>query len=276
VLYLSHTPRSPLSNFVERIWLAIDGQSSRQERILPSGTIELVINLHDDQVRIDRTAGSSRARAFSGVVVSGPYSGVFIIDGRQHAAMMGVHFRPGGAPPVLGAPSGEFTDAHVDLAALWGDAVTRELRERLLASATHRERFQILEDVLTRRLRSTVRQHPLVPFALEQFRPTGLGASVGDVARRAGVSHRRFLTVFTAEVGLTPKVFCRILRFRHLHAVAQRTGHIDWAQLALACGYFDQAHLSNELRKLSGLRPTEYQRHIQQTIDLLPGHIAIP
>ncbi|MPZ20179.1 MAG: helix-turn-helix domain-containing protein [Luteitalea sp.] len=275
MLYLSYTPRPPLSEFVERIWLAVDGQLPRKDRILPSGTIELVVNLREDRVRIDGATDSTRARMFSGVAVSGTYSGVFIVDAMQHAAMMGVHFRPGGAFVVLGVPSGDLTDMHVDLAALWGEAAARELRERLCAAATHRERFQLLEAVLVGRLRSTVRRHPVVPFALERFGPSGLGASVREAARQAGLSHRRFITVFTAEVGLTPKLFCRVLRFQRVHALAQRTGHIDWAQMALACGYFDQSHLANEFRTLSGLSPTEYLRDVQDTLNLLRNHIAI-
>jgi AraC-like DNA-binding protein len=276
MLYLTYTPHAPLNEFVERIWLVSGAQSPRKERILPSGTVELVINLHDDRVQIDRTAQVARARSFSGAVVSGTYSGAFIIDAMQHAAMMGVHFRPGGAFGVLGVPSAEFADAHVDLAALWGAAAARELRERLCAAATHHRRFQYLEEVLAGRLPSRPRLHSVVPFALECFTPTGLGASVRDVARRTGLSHRRFLTIFTAEVGLAPKLFCRILRFRHVHALAQQTGHIDWAQLALECGFFDQSHLANEFRKLSGLTPTEYQRDVQDNRNLLSGHVAIP
>ena len=276
VLYLSHTPRAPLSEFVDRMWLVSGGQVPRKERILPCGAIELVVNLRHDQVRIDRTVHCSDPKTFSGVVVSGTYSGAFIIDAMQHADMMGVHFRPGGAINVLGVPSACFADAHVDLAAVWGEAAARELRERLCAAPTHTARFQHLENALKERLSPRLRLHPAISFALQCFMPTGQIPSIKDVTRQAGLSHRRFLTLFTAEVGLSPKLFCRILRFRHVHALAQRTGHIDWARFALDCGFFDQSHLANEFRKLSGLTPTEYQRHIQETRNLLDGHIAIP
>jgi Domain of unknown function (DUF6597) len=147
-LYLSYTPRPPLNKFVERIWLVSGGGSPRRERILPSGTIELVINLLQDQVRIDETMSCAHAQTFSSAVVSGRYSAAFVIDAMQHVAMMGVHFRPAGAFAVLGVPFTEFTDAHVDVASLWGDGVARELRERLCTAITHQARFQHLECVL--------------------------------------------------------------------------------------------------------------------------------
>jgi AraC-like DNA-binding protein len=275
MLYLSYIPRAPLNQFVERLWLVSEGQSPRREYILPSGTVELVVNLRDDRVRIEGTVHGARGRTLSSVAVSGTYTGAFIIDARQHAAMMGVHFRPGGAFVVLGVPCSELADAHVDLAAIWGETSVRELRERLCCAPTDRARFEYLETELMQRLRRGWRQHPVVPFALQCFTSRGVGASVQEVARRFGLSHRRLLTVFTTEVGVPPKQFCRILRFRHVHAIAEQAGHIDWAQLALACGFFDQSHLANEFRKLSGLTPTEYQRHIRQRQNLLSGHIAV-
>ena len=58
--------------------------------------------------------------------------------------------------------------------------------------------------------------------------------------------------------GLTPKRLARVIRFRHALAQAQRSRTVDWAQLALECGYFDQAHFINEFRELAGTTPAEY------------------
>lgn len=275
MLHLSYTPRAPLNQFVERMWLVADGQSPRRERILPSGTIELVVNLRQDQVRLDRTMQCPYVQTFAGAVVSGPYSAAIVIDAMQHALMMGVHFRPAGASAVLGVPSAHVTDAHVDVAALWGDGAARELRERLCSATTHRGRFLYLERELMQRLAGNRSLHAVVPYALECFGPHGSNASVADVARRSGFSHRRFLTIFRSEVGLPPKEFCRILRFQHVHAVARRTGRINWTELALTCGFYNQAHLANEFKRLSGLTPTQYERAIRETRNLPSGHVAI-
>lgn len=73
-----------------------------------------------------RTVHSARGWTLSGVAVSGTYSEALIINAMQHAAMMGLHFRPSGASAAPGVLSVEFADAHVDLASLWRGATVRK------------------------------------------------------------------------------------------------------------------------------------------------------
>jgi AraC-like DNA-binding protein len=275
VFYERIRPNAPLSEYVEHLWLVAGGQMPRRERILPSGTVELVVNLHVDRVCIEGSIDAPRARAFSGTVVSGTYASALIVDASQHAAMLGVHFRPAGASVVLGVPCGELTDAHVDLEAIWSAATARELRERLCAAPTHRARLAYLEQCLTQRLAPGRAVHPIVHGALARFTAAGRAPRVEDVARSLGVSHRTLLTLFSAQVGLPPKRFCRIDRFQRVHALAQRAGRIDWSRVALACGFSDQAHLANEFRRLCGVTPTEYEQALRERTHLLSGHVAI-
>ncbi len=120
MLYMSHSPAPPFGDFVEYFWLLNDAPGHSRERIVPSGTLELVINLREDEIRVYDAVRADTCRRFSGAVVSGAYRGSFVIDTQEHADVIGVHFRPGGASPFLGRPAGELADAHVDLSALWG------------------------------------------------------------------------------------------------------------------------------------------------------------
>jgi AraC-like DNA-binding protein len=273
VLYRLHVPSPPLDHFVERLWFVSGGEAARQDCIVPSGTVELVVNLRDDRVRIDRTARCSHVQEFAGAAVSGPYAAAFMVAAEQHAAMMGVHFRPGGAPAVLGVPAHLLADRHVDLADLWGRRAAASLRDRLCAAATVSARFRILEQALAARVSTRRGPHPAVALALAAFageaRPL-----VGALARRAGLSRRRFSSVFVEAVGLAPKPFGRIVRVQRAHAVAARGGRIDWSALALDCGFYDQAHLANEFRRLTGFTPTRYERALVDRHRLLRGHVA--
>src|SRR5579872_859532 len=156
--YYSYRPVAQLGEFVDFFWMIADGEVNRKERILPSGTSELVINLHEDEVRIYDSIQPERYKRLSGAVISGTYSGPFICDAMQHQSMLGVHFRPGCAFPFLGEPATELTDAHANLEDLWGSSA-RHLRARLCEAATTSKRFRLLEGALLERLRRPHRRH---------------------------------------------------------------------------------------------------------------------
>lgn len=264
MLYRFIKPSPPLSDYVENFWL-YEGYAPPQlrDRILPSGTIELVINLLDDELRVYTTGTPERCNRFSGAMVSGAYGSYFVIDTLQEASLLGVHFRRGGAFPFFGLPSCELADAHVNLETLWGPTAP-ELRERVCAAGTPEERFRLIEQALLSRLSQGTDCFSVVPVALHAVRyfeqPGGVDTTVQvrDVADQLGLSHRRFIQVFKEQVGLTPKLFCRVQRFQRTLARIGPNLDLDWAQLAAECGYFDQSHLIHEFFAFSGFRPTDY------------------
>jgi AraC-like DNA-binding protein len=257
VPYLSRAPRPILASSIDRLWFVSDVPPHPRERVLPSGTLELVVNLTEDEIRIYDPAAPRDVRRYAGAVVSGALTSCFGTDHREHASIIGVHFKPGGAFPFLGVPAFELADAHVDLEALWGRRA-RALRDRLCA-APLAEKFTILEDALVERLARPARRHPVVPFALAELsRPE---VTVRTLAEQTQLSHRRLAEVFRAEVGMAPKTFSRVRRFERAVARARgRAAAPDWASLALECGYFDQSHMIRDFVALSGLTPLELFR----------------
>ncbi len=259
-----------LADFVGSLWSLSDAPAHTQERILPTGTVELVLNLGDDEFRIYRADGVSPCQRFPGAIVSGPYDRPFTIDTREHASVIGVHFKAGGAGTLLGVPPGTIGAAHAELAALWGP-VASELREQLGAADTSAARFAILEGMLTARLRSHPAGRPLVSVALGLLRRPG--ARVGRVAGQLGVSRRRLEEVFRAEVGMAPRTFARVRRFQRALALARSTTTPDWGTLAVTAGYFDQSHLIRDFREFSGFPPGGLQSRM--TAPVKDNHVPL-
>jgi AraC-like DNA-binding protein len=258
-------PGPPLARFIAYFWELQDVPVHATGRLVPSGTLDLVVNLHEDVIRID-DPHSGVCHRYSGVVAAGAYGRYIVSHNRAHASVVGVHFRPGGALPFLSVPPGELADRHVDLEMLWGRAAAVELRERLCAATTSTERFTILGSALRSHMPDHVPGHRAVPFALEQLaRP---GSTVAGVAASVELSRRRFTQVFTSEVGMAPKQLSRVFRFQRASELARRAQAPDWGQLALACGYFDQSHLINDVREFSGTTPVGLLRTPEQFEDL--------
>ena len=255
-----YKPKPPLSKFVDILWL-YEGNATEQktERILPTGTLELAINLRQDELRFYDADDSETFSRLSGALVSGA-SGRGLVPAPE-TFIIGVHFKAGGAFPFLGLPAGDLADTHVNLETLWGPSAVR-LRERLCEARTSSDRFQLLEDALLSHLNHGVEQHYAVLAALEMFRRNQSRPRVRETAKHLGLSQRRFIQVFKAEVGITPKLFSRIQRFQQARTFIQCNPSINWAALAVDFGYFDQPHFIRDFIEFSGLSPTDYiNRH---------------
>jgi transcriptional regulator GlxA family with amidase domain len=175
--------------------------------------------------------------------------------------MVGVVFRPGGAHGLFGVPAADLQNRIVFLEDLWGSPA-RELESRLLEADAPERQLQIVE----RGMRSAMAQaeddhlelHPAIAHALEQLRWMPHIQRVVDLARDSGLSRRRFSQLFAEQVGTTPKLFFRLQRFLDIVKRTKQAGEINWADVALAGGYFDQAHLAHEFQDFSGLSPSRY------------------
>lgn len=264
MVFRKYQPAFPLAAFVDYFWI-YNGFHSPQlkERIFPTGTFEIVFNLRKDALRIYESSQSGECRRFSGALVSGPYEAGFFTDTTEEAAVIGVHFKPGGAFPFLGISADELADMHLDLGTIWGRTAS-ETRERLCAARSRDQQFRLLENLLLSRLRRPLEHHPAVALALEGFSKDNTRAVVRKLAREAGYSDRRFIDLFRVEVGLKPKLFNRIQRFQRVLAHAHRTIISDWGQVALHCGYFDQSHLIRDFLAFSGVTPADYLRRVDE------------
>jgi AraC-like DNA-binding protein len=257
--FYTRTPSPPLSNYIALFWY-YEGYETihKKERLLPDGSMELVVNLNEDETRMYDPEDPSRCIRAGGSVMVGPRDEHFIIDTEEQMRVAGIHFHPGGAYPFLGMPASEMYGQDVPLQDFWG-ASGRSLRERLLEAPTPERKFDVMEKQMWHHLRKELRRHPATAYALREI---AKGPGVDRIARlteQVGLSSRRFIEVFRQEVGLTPKVFCRVRRFqRVLRTIAADARSVDWTQIALSCGYFDQAHFIHDFKAFSGLNPTTY------------------
>lgn len=265
--FLRRIPQPPLSDFVDIIWY-YEGQpvTHSRERLLPTGTIELILNLAEEQTRVyDQKL---KCQKHGAVIFCGIHTEYFVIDTDSQEKVLGVHFKPGGAWPFLGVPARELKDLHLDADTLWGK-IARDLRCDVLSAPTITTKLNVVERFLWNKLSLSVNRHPAVIYALQQMRRTDL--RVKEITDAIGLSQRRFIELFSDQVGLTPKTYLRIMRFQTaIQKIASSNLEPDWSQLALDCGYFDQAHFIKDFRAFSGINPTTYQRKCSQHLNHVP------
>lgn len=257
MLFVTRRPAPPLDAHIESIWLFRSApRPFALERVLPNGGAQLIVNLKEDRTRTyDATTG--RCRELPGSTLGGVATRSQIIDAAEQEHVAGVSFRPGGTTAFFATPAHDLTDVDAPLEALWGVRPTARLRERLLEAPTAEAALDLVEATLRAAWRGRAR-HPAVVFALDAFLRRPDVTRVGDVTDAVGLSPKRFIERFKAEVGVTPKRYCRLLRFQGAVRRAHADPDLDWTEIAVGSGYFDQAHFIRDFRDFSGLTPSAY------------------
>jgi AraC-like DNA-binding protein len=246
MIYLERVPAAPLDIGIRMLWYArAPVIAHSQERILPNGCAQIILNLARDFISDDGAAASA--------ILVGPRSKYEIVDTSDMTDLIAIMFRPGALPSFISDRADLFENRTVPLEDLWGSGAPR-LREQLQEAKNPCAKLTVFENALREQFAARVSRNPLVDFALLR-----LGReSVEEVARQTGWSVRRFSAVFHEQVGLSPKVWSRLQRFqgavRQLHSGTE----IRWSDLAVDCGYYDQSHFANDFRAFSGINPTTY------------------
>lgn len=234
---------------MECLWL-LEGEeaASSAQKIVPDGCAELIVHLRDPFLRLVPRGTLVQPRSF----FVGQMTRPLLLQAGRRVRTLGIRFRPGGARPFLRAPLHEFTDAMVPLEAIWaGDAARFE--EALSESPRPLEAAAAL---LAQRVGEGADQ--VMQAAVAEILGRRGRLSVGALARAAGLGPRQLERRFLAAVGLPPKQLCRIVRFQ---GVFHRLASVErgaWVQVALDCGYSDQAHLIRDFRDLAGATPPRY------------------
>jgi AraC-like DNA-binding protein len=265
-----------LAPFVERLWLYDEPAGPpgfERERVLPGRTIQIVVRL-GEPLQVFDEVDDARARPIGHAVVSGAHSRYFVRDTSKAQRCVGARIHPAAAQILVGAPGDELAERHTPLEAIWGRAAAN-LREQLLETRDPHRQLAVFEARLLARLSTRSSVHPVVRQATRRL---AAGVSVREVVVESGYSHRAFIALFRRAVGLPPKVYARVLRFRRSldilagHGVSQTGRGPLLARVAFEAGYADHAHLSRELKALSGLSPRDYLRLAPDS----PTHVPVP
>lgn len=253
---LTRKPAAPLSAFIDYFWyFECSRPLNEKELTLPDGSIDIVIDLREERVRLADAKG--RQFILNNTLMCGPHSEHFVIEHTKQSASMGIHFKPGGAFPFVGLPLDELHNTLLSMDMIWGSKAA-DLREELLEERSIEGKFHTLEKRLRTMANRSLPSHPAVKFALDKFADQTHFVDVSDVVERVGISHQRFIHIFKKETGFTPKRYMRIRRFQEVLLRLKKAKDVDWVDIAISCGYYDQAHFIKDFRAFSGLNPSSY------------------
>jgi len=220
----------------------------------PSSEVDLIISLAAPFDVLKMPSATQSPSSFT-ALVSGMQDAPALV--RQGSEVFGIHvfIRPLGVRAILGVASTEITSLVVELTDIWGRAGD-DLIECLIAAETWPQRFRMLDAAFLSALKPA-RLAPEIAWAWSRLLRTHGTVPVHVLANEIGYSRRHFGECFRMAVGVAPKVAARIVRFERACRLMADPG-TRLVNVALACGYYDQAHLTREWQALAGCSPKEW------------------
>lgn len=244
-------PCRELSGYVQYYWM-LDMESTyplcEPHRLTPQGFMEIVFYYRDQYLLVLPGQRESHPRAS----LYGQRTGYLDILPTGRVGLMSVVFTPVGVRDLLHVPLGELANNCYSLEEVLGKE-GRELEDQIITAHGFDERVQSLERFLLQRLKrkNEFENNRMRMVITRLLQNRGL-LNVEQLADYACLSKKQFERVFAAYVGLMPKQYLRVIRFLHAVEIKNRMPEIDLATLAFHAGYYDSAHLANEIKTLTG------------------------
>ena len=247
-------PPPPLAQFVAELQGYREQAHVPVVRREPAGLHVVVILELEPRLRVYEPGLSARHAVYPGGFVAGlddRYTRTEH-DGFQTGIQLNLH--PLGARRLFGVPMRELRGKTVAFADLLPGQ--RHMCEELAELRSWDERFAHIERFLCARFADASACDRAVDWAAQRIAADGGGTDLSELARQLGYSHKHMIARFHDQLGVPPKVWARLQRFQRLRSELGRArGPRSWAELAQRCGYYDQSHMSRDIKQLTGETP---------------------
>jgi len=243
-----HARRAPspdLAPWIDHYWIVswdLPALTSHLVETLPHPNVHLVIEE-------------------SGSYISGVHTSKFsrVLEGSSR--VFGIKFCVGAFRPVLGYSVAKVANRTLLATSVFGESF-RAFERKVLSSCADDQKIEAANAFFRARLPKPDSTAELARKLVAMILDDAGTRSVGDLCTRSGISQRTLQRIFREYVGATPKWVIRRYRLHELVEMVNSGKSLDWAQVALDLGYFDQAHLINDFRSLVSCSPGRYRQVI--------------
>ncbi len=254
-MYEEYPPLPSLISYIKCYWrMEIDIIPDTRRRLLIENC-EFTINL-GSPVEYIRNDGIVQTMINTGI--TGPMAHPMGMRSNDKINLFGICFRPGGAYPFFKTPAHQLVDQYFDTEDILnqeGNKLAEHIQKNYL---TTESQIKSVDKYLLNILETSHQDNTIVNSAVKAIEQSKGRITIDQLSHYLGVSHRHLNRQFKEQIGLTPKQFCKNLRFKNAYKNISTSVHVDFADIAMNCGYYDQAHFINEFRNFAGTSPTKY------------------
>jgi len=255
--YFITKPSNFLSQYVKHYWSLQHCNSIKSEhiqRIVPSGLFELIFYFKDKPESLD-----DKKQVSDPILITGQLKNFYDLKISGDLELFSIDFHPHGLSMFLDLPMKEIFNHSIPLRFVLHDTVN-QLEDELSSADSHEERVKITENFLISRLRKNEKKYHydkirnLINLINKEKGLVDINTLVADTF----LSRKQFERVFAEIIGTSPKQFLKVVRFQNAIYEKTQNPDLNLTELAYKCGYFDQAHMINDFKTLSGYTPLQY------------------
>lgn len=273
VLFHPVQPAAELKEYVDFYYQgesntpAINGmQLNISALFLPVNSVEITLNYHDTSVRFRNKGKSASSSGF--IVGTHNLQTLYVVDdfGNVNKSFH-IRFKPSGFSKLFGISQSELKNTFFTVNEVLGKE-GKDLEDKFNNSVSLSERVKIVNSFLIHRKKKSKRlkRIELTNSILKILDSNNCRIKVKSLTKELGLPERTLQWEFLNHIGLTPKEFIRIFRFKRILNEMLSGNKLNWAEAAQASGYYDQAHLINEFKEATNLTPDLFLKEAGKSI----------
>ena len=266
-----HKPCPALQHFIRRITLVqfqVEPNEQCQANPFPPQHEHCLYFYPHDKVTCYKYADQSFIKLPACTLIGPHLSRVDLSMGPKMLVIV-VGFLPGGMHRLLGVPMQEMIDTPLDATLFLGKEI-EDVNEQLFYAKDFKKMVEIIQSYLLQKVNNLKRILPVDQVIAQLIQKRKL-VSVDQLAQEACVSIRQLERQFKERIGLSPKLYIRLIRFSRAWYMREKNLEISWLEIAYSCGYADQMHMIRDFRDFVGVAPTILQADLEKSLLRMHG-----
>lgn len=242
MIYKQIKPHHALADHIDAFWTASSDGKEAAEKILPDGCVDIILNLGDDCKTDNGTFDIKNGKAY----LVGAMKNFKIIEMKPETRLVGIRFKPAAFSAFY-----KFSSLHqvTDITVALETKLSPDLKQIISSSTAYLNQFFIE--------RVTQPKHILLPVIADINNYKGQ-ISVTELAKLHFTTVKQLERSFRQHVGISPKEFINLVRYQFVLPVIQhKSAERSLLDIAFEHGYYDHSHLANEIKRYTGVAPTQ-------------------
>jgi AraC-like DNA-binding protein len=249
--YSTFVPDLKLQSVVECYWI-VEGTETAWQKITPDGYTEMIFHF-GDRYRVRHSLKPEELQPYA--IVAGQIDTPLFLQPSGKSGVFGIKFHPTGIWKLFGINMSQLTNQTANLSEISKSAAD-QLPDYLRKAQHNEHRIFIIEEFLLNRQRMEIRESEIDPVVAAIHKTKGQ-ISIQEIAQTHHLSPRKMERLFKQQVGVSAKLYSRIVRFAHIYKLIQQP-ELSKAEATYLSGYFDQAHFNKEFKEFAGESPETY------------------